>query len=92
MWVASYPDKFEDRYEQALKALIRKKAGGEKIEAPERPKADNVVNLMDALRQSVQAEKGGGGKKAAAKPAPRRRATPSHSQRRATNEKARKAG
>jgi DNA end-binding protein Ku len=48
------PDKFEDRYEDALKELLRKKDKGEKIEAPREPGSDNVVNLMDALRRSVK--------------------------------------
>jgi DNA end-binding protein Ku len=52
------PDKFEDRYETALREVINKKAKGEKIEAkaPERP--SNVINLMDALKQSLAAERG----------------------------------
>ena len=49
------PEKFEDRYEDALKDLIRKKRKGVKIEAPKESAASNVVNLMDALRQSVKA-------------------------------------
>jgi DNA end-binding protein Ku len=59
------PEKFEDRYEDALKELLRKKQKGEKIERPKERAPSNVVSLMDALRQSVQAEKGGGGKEAA---------------------------
>ena len=53
------PDKFEDRYETALREVINKKAKGEKIEArkPERP--SNVINLMDALKQSLAVERGG---------------------------------
>lgn len=34
------PDKFEDRYEDALKELLRKKDKGEKIEAVHEPKSD----------------------------------------------------
>jgi Ku protein len=49
------PDKFEDQYEDALKELLKKKQEGKPIERPERPKPTNVVNLMDALRQSVEA-------------------------------------
>src|SRR5215471_10167087 len=52
------PEKFEDHYENALKELLRKKQKGEKIERPKEPARTNVVNLMDALRQSVQAERG----------------------------------
>jgi DNA end-binding protein Ku len=50
------PEKFQDRYEDALKELISKKQKGEKIERPKEPSRSNVVNLMDALRQSVQEE------------------------------------
>jgi DNA end-binding protein Ku len=57
------PEKFEDEYENALKELLRKKQKGEKIERPKEPARTNVVNLMDALRQSVQAA---GGKRSSA--------------------------
>jgi DNA end-binding protein Ku len=50
------PEKFEDQYEDALRELIEKKAKGEKIERPKQPARSNVVNLMDALRASVEAE------------------------------------
>ena len=52
------PQKFEDRYEDALKDLIRKKQKGEKIERPKEPQRSNVVDLMDALKKSVAADKG----------------------------------
>jgi DNA end-binding protein Ku len=58
------PAKFEDHYEEALKQIIRKKQKGEKIERPTEPARSNVVNLMDALRQSVRGE---GGRPAAKK-------------------------
>jgi DNA end-binding protein Ku len=48
------PEKFEDHYENALKELLRKKQKGEKIERPREPARTNVVNLMEALRQSVK--------------------------------------
>jgi DNA end-binding protein Ku len=55
------PEKFEDHYEDALKELLKKKQSGQKIEVPrERPPA-KVINLMDALRRSVDAERGGRG-------------------------------
>jgi DNA end-binding protein Ku len=47
------PDKFEDEYEGALKDLLRKKQKGEKIEPTKERAPSNVVNLMDALRKSV---------------------------------------
>jgi len=55
------PDKFEDRYENAMIELIRSKQEG--LPAPkEKPAARpaNVVNLMDALRRSVEGETGKG--------------------------------
>ena len=60
------PDKFEDEYEAALKELLRKKQKGEKIEAPRERAPSNVINLMDALRKSVGAGRGGGTAKSGA--------------------------
>src|SRR5262245_45644371 len=54
------PSTFEDRYEDALKELLRKKQKGEKIEPPKEARPSNVINLMEALRQSISAEKKGG--------------------------------
>ena len=51
------PEAFEDRYEEALLALVKSKiAGGQPVitKAPER---GNVVNLMDALRRSIEEER-----------------------------------
>ncbi len=72
------PEKFEDHYEEALKDLIRKKQKGEKIERPKEPARGNVINLMDALRQSVQAEGGGRQKHAAAHHRQPKRSSRSH--------------
>ena len=47
------PDKFEDHYERALIDLINQKRAGKPIAPEERPRAGNVVDLMDALRRSV---------------------------------------
>jgi DNA end-binding protein Ku len=51
------PEKFEDRYEDALKELLKKKRKGLRIEKPAREPAGNVVNLMDALKASLNADK-----------------------------------
>lgn len=57
------PRKFKDEYETALKKLVRRKAKGHPIEEPAPEKrADNVINLMEALRQSL------GKRKASTKP------------------------
>ncbi len=52
------PQEFQDRYEDALKELLRNKQRGEKIERVREPAPSNVINLMDALRQSVKASGG----------------------------------
>ncbi len=52
------PQQFKDEYEDALKDLLRRKQKGEKIERPKERAPSNVINLMDALRQSLKA--GGG--------------------------------
>jgi DNA end-binding protein Ku len=50
------PDKFEDHYETALVDLINKKRSGKPITSKERPRGENVVDLMDALRKSIGAK------------------------------------
>jgi DNA end-binding protein Ku len=57
------PKKFEDHYEEALKELLKKKQAGEKIEAPKEREPAKVINLMDALRRSVSAERAAGGRR-----------------------------
>jgi len=49
---------FEDRYETAVVEMLkRKQAGLPPAEQPEAAAPTNVVNLMDALRRSVEGEK-----------------------------------
>jgi DNA end-binding protein Ku len=57
------PEKFEDHYEEALTELINAKRNGRTISAKPRPRADNVVNLMDALKKSIAGETSAKGKK-----------------------------
>ena len=58
------PSEFKDEYENALKALVRRKASGKPLRAAEREeRPSNVVSLMDALKQSLKTGKGGGGTK-----------------------------
>src|SRR5690242_19892280 len=45
--------KFEDQYETALIELINRKRAGKPIVPKERPRGENVVDLMEALRRSV---------------------------------------
>jgi DNA end-binding protein Ku len=52
--------KFEDGYETAVKALVEAKVNNQPVPIDEAPRqrASNVVNLMDALRKSIGADKG----------------------------------
>jgi DNA end-binding protein Ku len=86
------PSKFKDEYEDALKALVKRKASGKKIELPEpEERPSNVIDLMDALKQSL---KGRGGSRASARSHPRRGASRHRSTRktRRSTARPRKAG
>jgi DNA end-binding protein Ku len=86
------PKQFDDRYEEAVAELLKAKQTGKSVKNDEeQPKSSNVVNLMDALKRSVSAEKAGSKdnktappKKAAAKSKPTRKPV--------AKAKARKAG
>jgi DNA end-binding protein Ku len=62
------PEKFEDHYETALIDLINQKRTGKPVIPKQRPRGENVVDLMEALRQSI------GGAAAAETKAPKRSA------------------
>jgi Ku protein len=65
------PATFRDDYEDALKALVRRKAAGKPVKPAARAeRQDNVVSLMDALQQSLKGR--AGTKRAAAARPPRR--------------------
>jgi DNA end-binding protein Ku len=51
------PEAFEDRYEEALLALVKSKISGGQPVIAKAPERGNVVNLMDALRRSIQEER-----------------------------------
>jgi len=64
--------KFEDEYENALKAMVKQKASGKTIKSAEKPaKADNVISLMDALKQSLKGKAPAQRPARASRPAPR---------------------
>jgi DNA end-binding protein Ku len=49
------PTKYKDEYEDALKALVKRKAAGKPIKQAEKEETrGNVTNLMDALKQSLK--------------------------------------
>ncbi len=82
------PRKFKDDYEAALKKLVRRKAEGKAIKQPQpAEQPGNVINLMDALRQSLGSRnhgskntdsKSSGSKGAARTRHTRNRTTPKH--------------
>jgi DNA end-binding protein Ku len=53
------PEAYSDDYREALQAVIEAKVEGREVVEPEekQPSADNVVDLMSALRASVEAAK-----------------------------------
>ncbi|MGA0606271.1 Ku protein [Phenylobacterium sp. VNQ135] len=58
------PSQFNDRYEDALRALIKEKEKGHTVTAPEQPKEAEVIDLMEALKRSLG--QGGGERRKAA--------------------------
>jgi len=85
------PEQFDDRYEEAVAELLKSKQAGKSMKDEPAEKASNVVNLMDALKRSVSAEKAGSaGKKAA--PAKKPAAKSKSAKKPAARAKARKAG
>ncbi len=52
------PEEFEDRYENALIELIRSKQQGMPVKPQPTHRQTNVINLMDALKRSVEGAKG----------------------------------
>jgi DNA end-binding protein Ku len=82
------PDSFTDRYEEAVVAMLQAKQAGQTFTVPEVPEPSNVVDIMDALKKSLQAAEAGNLRRpravsrkpaetaeAAPKPAPRKTAT-----------------
>jgi DNA end-binding protein Ku len=69
------PSKFKDEYETALKTLVRRKAAGKPVKAAEpEERPDNVISLMDALKQSLKGR--ASAKRSARSPARRASARP----------------
>jgi DNA end-binding protein Ku len=63
---AFQPEEFTDEYRAALEELVQKKVQGEEITYTEEAEPSKVVDLMEALKASVEAAKAG-------KPAPERK-------------------
>lgn len=86
------PTQFNDRYEDALRELIESKKGGDDggVTAAPPSRNDNVIDLMEALRKSL--EQGGkpanDTRKTAARAAPAKRAAAKPAAKKATRAKA----
>src|SRR5437588_3104462 len=61
-----HPEEYRDEYREALLEMVEKKVAGEEIEVIEAPEPTKVVDLMEALKASVEKAK-----KPAATPAKR---------------------
>jgi DNA end-binding protein Ku len=78
------PKTFEDRYENALRDLIKRKRKGQTIEAEEpEPEETNVIDLMEALQASLK-------KKGSSAKAPARKRAAAAARRRSPRKTARK--
>jgi DNA end-binding protein Ku len=90
------PTTFRDEYREALLEIVEKKAAGEAITVVEEAEPAKVVDLMEALKASVEAAKKGKGpaeaEAPAAKSGARKRATASRAKKTATTQRKRKAG
>lgn len=51
------PQRYKDEYREAVMKVVQAKMDGEVIEAPEAPQPARVMDLMEALRQSVEQAK-----------------------------------
>jgi DNA end-binding protein Ku len=71
------PEKFDDRYEDALKEPLKKKQSGQKIDRPTERAPAKVINLMDALRRSVETERRAPARQASDRRAPKKASRPS---------------
>lgn len=52
------PKDFNDRYEDALRDVIKRKQKGQPVDVEEAPKDTKVIDLMDALKRSLSGDKG----------------------------------
>jgi DNA end-binding protein Ku len=84
------PSKFDDRYEAAVAELVKAKLEGKPIPKPKPRETGNVIDLMEALRQSAGKRKSKPAKsrsssgKRASKQSAKSRRQPAKQQRRAS--------
>ena len=86
------PSKYEDDVKERIEAQIKKKVEGEEITAPEAPaaaKGGKVIDIMDALRASLQRR--GGEEPGGQRRAPARKESASKAAKKQPAKKAKKA-
>lgn len=70
------PSEYKDNYREALESLVEAKVSGKALKSKAAKQTGKVVDLMEALRQSVlSAQKDGSSKKSTAKPATKKSST-----------------
>jgi DNA end-binding protein Ku len=57
------PEKYRDEYQESMKAMIAAKQKGQEVAATVHPQRAPVIDLMDALRKSINAKPAATGKK-----------------------------
>jgi DNA end-binding protein Ku len=67
------PEKYKDTFRENLKKLIEAKAKGKEIKPVPEPRVSKVVDIMEALRRSLEAQKPVQRQRASANKAPRRK-------------------
>jgi DNA end-binding protein Ku len=72
------PERYHDSYRSELLDLLKKKAKGQPLPEPSAEEGGEVVDLMEALRQSVAATKRSGSRGSARKKTTPRKKTVSH--------------
>lgn len=77
------PEKFEDRYEEALAELVRAKIEGRKVVPLKRPEPTKPNDLLEALRLSAGDKGGKTARKTAARKAPAKKTTAAPARRKA---------
>lgn len=55
------PQQYRDEYQQRLRELIEAKIAGKEVTAPREEQPSNIINLMDALKASIEQQQAGNG-------------------------------
>lgn len=64
------PQDYRDEYRAKVAALLESKISGKRVSLPKEQAPSNIINLMDALKASIQGTSPGGKNKKASKSAP----------------------